>query len=112
MNTHIDALLASIHSLNAITIAWLCIGLLGQLLFSIRFVLQWLSSERHRKSVIPTAFWYFSIAGAIVLLAYAIHLRDPIFILGQCFGVFIYFRNLQLVYQHRKQTNLTAADMA
>lgn len=80
---------------------WLAIGLIGQALFSARFVVQWLSSEKIKKSVIPTAFWYFSIGGGLTLLAYAIHRRDPVFIIGQVSGLLIYLRNLQFVWRHR-----------
>jgi lipid-A-disaccharide synthase-like uncharacterized protein len=73
---------------------WLVIGLIGQSLFFMRFFVQWIASERERKSVLPTAFWYFSLAGGAVLLAYAIWRQDPIFILGQATGLFIYARNL------------------
>jgi lipid-A-disaccharide synthase-like uncharacterized protein len=73
------------------------IGFLGQALFSARFLVQWLVSERHGRSIVPAAFWYFSIAGSIILLLYAIHRRDPVFILGQSMGCFIYLRNLQLI---------------
>ncbi|MBI3155633.1 MAG: lipid-A-disaccharide synthase N-terminal domain-containing protein [Burkholderiales bacterium] len=81
---------------------WLAIGFLGQALFSARFFVQWLSSERIKKSVIPTAFWYFSVAGGATLLAYAIHRRDPVFIVGQASGLFIYLRNLQFLWRDRK----------
>ncbi|MEQ1484858.1 lipid-A-disaccharide synthase N-terminal domain-containing protein [Methyloglobulus sp.] len=81
---------------------WLVIGFLGQALFSARFIVQWLQSEREKRSVFPVAFWYFSIAGGVILLAYAIYKEDPVFILGQLTGLFIYFRNLYfVVYQHR-----------
>jgi len=81
---------------------WLIVGLLGQALFSARFIVQWLSSEKVKKSVIPTAFWYFSLAGGATLLAYAIHRRDPVFILGQGTGLVIYLRNLQFLRRDRK----------
>jgi len=80
---------------NATT--WIVIGFIGQALFSARFVLQWLASERARRSIIPTAFWYFSLAGSMVLLAYAIHRADPVFIVGQATGLVIYLRNLYLI---------------
>ena len=67
-----------------------------------RFVVQWLQSERMRKSIVPTAFWYFSIAGGVVLLSYAIHMKDPVFITGQAAGVFIYLRNLWFIVRERK----------
>lgn len=76
---------------------WLAIGFLGQAMFSMRFVIQWLASEKARKSVLPHAFWYFSLAGGITLLAYAIYRQDPVFILGQSMGLVIYFRNLYFV---------------
>jgi lipid-A-disaccharide synthase-like uncharacterized protein len=82
---------------------WLVIGFLGQALFSARFIVQWLSSEKIKKSVIPQAFWYFSVAGGATLLAYAIHRRDPVFIVGQAAGLFIYARNLQFIWRDRKQ---------
>ena len=78
---------------------WLAIGFGGQLLFASRFIVQWLVSERQRRSVIPTAFWYLSISGGAVLLIYAIHQRDPVFIAGQATGVFIYARNLMLLHR-------------
>jgi len=80
---------------------WLAIGFLGQALFSARFLVQWLTSERQGRSVVPIAFWFFSVAGGATLLAYAIHRQDPVFIVGQGAGLFIYLRNLQLIYRQR-----------
>lgn len=82
---------------------WLAVGFLGQALFSMRFIVQWIASERQKKSVIPTAFWYLSIAGGLTLLAYAIHRRDPVFILGQATGLFVYLRNVHFVRRERSQ---------
>jgi lipid-A-disaccharide synthase-like uncharacterized protein len=82
---------------------------MGQLLFSARFVVQWLKSEKEKKSVIPTAFWYFSISGGIVLLTYALHKQDPVFILGQSLGLFIYMRNVQLIRKERKRLKIAAS---
>ena len=79
------------------TWTWIVVGFAGQALFSARFILQWLASERARRSVIPKAFWYFSLGGSTVLLAYAIHRQDPVFIVGQATGLFIYLRNLSLI---------------
>jgi lipid-A-disaccharide synthase-like uncharacterized protein len=76
---------------------WLVIGFAGQALFSMRFIVQWLKSEKVRRSVIPLAFWYFSLAGGTLLTAYAIHRGDPVFIVGQSLGLFIYLRNLWLI---------------
>jgi len=78
---------------------WLGIGLLGQAMFSMRFLIQWIVSERRRESVIPVPFWYFSIAGGLTLLAYAIYRLDPVFILGQSTGVFVYARNLYFIHR-------------
>ncbi|PKL42035.1 MAG: lipid A biosynthesis protein [Candidatus Riflebacteria bacterium HGW-Riflebacteria-1] len=83
---------------------WLIIGLVGQVMFSMRFILQWIASEKHKKSVIPISFWYFSIAGSILLLAYSIHRKDPVFILGQSLGCVIYFRNLVLIDRDKRNT--------
>jgi len=76
---------------------WLLIGCGGQGLFLGRFLIQWLASERARRSVVPVAFWYLSIAGGLVLLAYAVHRRDPVFAVGQGLGVAIYLRNLRII---------------
>lgn len=82
---------------------WIAIGLAGQALFSARFIIQWLASEKARRSVVPKAFWTFSLAGSAVLLAYAIHRVDPVFILGQAAGFAIYLRNLWLIeVEHRR----------
>ena len=83
---------------------WLLVGFGGQALFMGRFLVQWLASERLRRSVVPVAFWHLSIAGALVLLAYAIHRRDPVFVAGQALGVGIYLRNLRLIALERRRT--------
>jgi lipid-A-disaccharide synthase-like uncharacterized protein len=80
---------------------WLIIGFAGQALFSARFLLQWLTSEREGRSVVPTTFWYFSIGGSLALLGYATHRVDPVFIAGQATGLMIYFRNLYFIYRER-----------
>lgn len=80
------------------------VGFIGQACFSCRFLLQWVASERQRKSIIPLAFWYFSLAGGSILLIYAIARRDPVFITGQASGLFIYLRNLYLI---KKEKNIT-----
>jgi lipid-A-disaccharide synthase-like uncharacterized protein len=91
------------HALSWITFdhVWLLVGLLGQGLFFSRFLVQWWESEREGRSIIPVAFWYFSLGGGIVLLAYSIYKRDPVFILGQGVGLFVYFRNLYLIFRER-----------
>ncbi|MEM9683906.1 MAG: lipid-A-disaccharide synthase N-terminal domain-containing protein [Pseudomonadota bacterium] len=80
---------------------WLGIGFLGQAMFSMRFLIQWLQSERQRRSIIPVAFWYFSLLGGVTLLSYAIYRQDPVFILGQGAGLIIYARNLYFIWRER-----------
>ena len=76
---------------------WLGLGLLGQACFSARFLVQWIASERRRQSVVPVHFWYFSVGGGLMLLAYAIYRQDPVFILGQGAGLVVYARNLYFI---------------
>ncbi len=82
---------------------WLAIGFMGQALFSARFLIQWISSEKQKKSVIPVAFWYFSLGGGVTLLSYAIFRLDPVFIVGQAGGLLVYSRNLYFVLRDRRQ---------
>ena len=81
---------------------WAWVGLIAQALFTGRFLVQWLASERAGKSVIPFSFWILSIGGGLLLLVYALYRRDPVFILGQSFGVLIYLRNLVFVLRERR----------
>ena len=83
---------------------WVTIGFIGQALFSARFIIQWLASERARRSIIPVAFWFFSLGGGATLLAYAIYRRDQVFIAGQGAGLIIYIRNLMLIRREQRQT--------
>lgn len=80
---------------------WLAVGFIGQGIFSARFIVQWLVSEKEKRSVIPVAFWYLSLLGGITLLVYSIYKQDPVFILGQSTGAFIYGRNLYLIQRER-----------
>ena len=80
---------------------WVAFGLAGQLLFMGRFLVQWIASEREKRSVVPLAFWYFSIGGGLILFTYACYRGDPVFILGQSMGLFIYIRNLWLIRAER-----------
>ena len=80
------------------------IGFGGQGLFAMRFIIQWLKSEGEGRSVIPLAFWYFSIGGGLVLFLYALWRKDPVIICGQGLGLFIYLRNLYLIYRERQQS--------
>lgn len=86
---------------------WVVIGFLGQGLFMMRFIVQWIASEKANKSVIPDLFWFFSIGGGAVLLIYALHKMDPVFIFGQGLGLFIYFRNLYFVLRDRRKVQAT-----
>lgn len=88
---------------------WVALGFLAQGLFTARFLVQWLASERAGHSVIPLAFWLFSIGGGVLLLVYALYRKDPVFIAGQAFGVFVYFRNLYFVMRDRKNTQVERA---
>jgi lipid-A-disaccharide synthase-like uncharacterized protein len=83
---------------------WVVLGFLAQALFTMRFVVQWIASERARKSVVPVAFWFFSIGGGILLLVYALYRRDPVFIAGQAFGLVVYSRNLYFIILHGRQS--------
>ena len=87
------------NELTRIEIIFLVIGFIGQGLFASRFIVQWLYSEKVGKSSIPVIFWYLSIFGGIGLLTYAIFRQDPVIIVGQTFGIFIYIRNLFLIYK-------------
>lgn len=81
---------------------WLLVGFIAQGLFTMRFLVQWIASERAGHSVIPLAFWVFSIFGGLLLLIYALYRKDAVFIAGQAFGVFVYLRNLYFVMRDRK----------
>lgn len=82
---------------------WVLLGFVAQIMFTLRFAVQWIASEREGHSVVPLAFWLFSIGGGLLLLVYALYRRDPVFIAGQAFGVFVYLRNLQFVLRDRKR---------
>jgi lipid-A-disaccharide synthase-like uncharacterized protein len=82
---------------------WVVLGFVAQGFFTMRFVVQWIASERARRSVIPVAFWFFSIGGGALLLVYALYRRDPVFIAGQALGLVVYLRNLYFIAMHRRQ---------
>ncbi len=83
---------------------WIAFGYGGQALFASRFLVQWIATERRRQSVVPTAFWYLSLAGGLVLFTYAVWRRDQVFIVGQSFGLLVYSRNLWFVHRGRTDT--------
>jgi len=86
---------------------WVLLGYVAQIMFTMRFVVQWIASERAGKMVMPIAFWFFSIGGGLLLLVYALQIRDPVFILGQAFGVFVYARNLYFELRDRRAAAAT-----
>ncbi len=85
---------------------WVLLGFIAQGLFTMRFLVQWIASERVGHSVIPTAFWLFSIGGGLLLLVYALYRKDAVFIAGQAFGVFVYLRNLYFVMRDHRATTV------
>jgi len=87
---------------------WVLLGYVAQIMFTMRFLVQWIASERAGKMVMPVAFWFFSIGGGLLLLVYALYIRDPVFILGQAFGVFVYARNLYFELRDRRAAAATA----
>lgn len=87
---------------------WVLLGFIAQAMFTARFLVQWIASERVGHSVIPLAFWIFSIAGGLLLLVYALYRKDAVFIAGQAFGVFVYLRNLYFVMRDRKEAATVA----
>jgi lipid-A-disaccharide synthase-like uncharacterized protein len=89
--------------------AWVLLGYVAQILFTMRFVVQWIASERAGKMVMPIAFWFFSIGGGLLLLTYAIYKRDPVFILGQAFSSFVYLRNLHFELRDRRRARQAVA---
>jgi lipid-A-disaccharide synthase-like uncharacterized protein len=102
MQSLLEAAATYLNTLGPREIVWIGIGFLGQFLFMMRFLWQWIQSERQRRSIIPIAFWYFSLAGGMTLFAYAVHRRDPVFITGQSLGLLVYARNLLLIGRERR----------
>lgn len=82
---------------------WIILGFFAQAMFMMRFVIQWVASERVGRSIVPVAFWFFSIAGGSLLLVYAIQRKDPVFIAGQGLGLLIYFRNIWLIFKEKRR---------
>ena len=94
-------LLKMIGDVNPVDALWLTVGVLGQLMFTARFLVQWWASEKAGRSVVPVTFWYFSILGSLIVLAYGIHKLEPVIIIGQLPGTVIYARNLWLIRKER-----------
>lgn len=99
-----ERLLAWFDIHSTLDMAWMAVGLSAQLMFSARFLIQWITSERERRSVIPVAFWWFSLVGGVLLLLYGFYRGEPVIILGQIFGVAVYSRNLWLIHAERRVT--------
>ena len=100
----LSALQSYLHDVFGVQFdAWVALGFVAQALFSMRFLVQWIASERAGRSVVPTAFWLFSIGGGVLLFAYSLYRKDPVFIAGQGLGLFIYVRNLYFVMRERGQ---------
>lgn len=89
---------------------WATIALFGQAVFGGRFVLQWIVSEYKKRSHVPTAFWYISLAGSLILLSYSVHIKNPVFMFGFSLNTLIYLRNLHLIYKHPKKGVMTAIE--
>ncbi len=100
-------------SISNVELLWLVLGFSAQAMFSMRFIIQWIASERAQRSIVPETFWYFSFAGGFMLFIYALHRMDPVFIIGQGTGLFIYSRNIYLIWKNKnkfKQEALLAGE--
>jgi lipid-A-disaccharide synthase-like uncharacterized protein len=80
---------------------WVLFGFFGQFVFAMRFIIQWIVSEKKKESIVPLSFWYLSICGGVILLIYAVYKKDPVFMLGQASGLIVYSRNLMLIAKKR-----------
>ena len=89
---------------------WATAALVGQAIFGGRFILQWIVSEYKKESYVPTAFWFLSLMGSLILFSYSVHIKNPIFILGFSLNIFIYLRNLHLIYRHAKKCTATVVE--
>lgn len=96
-----QTILAWMNVSSTLDLVWLTVGLLAQLMFSARFLIQWITSEKAGESIVPVAFWWFSIIGGVLLLAYGFYRGEPVIILGQAFGIVVYARNLWLIHAKR-----------
>ncbi len=106
MTEMFNSLASYLHDVFVIQFdAWVVLGFVAQGLFTMRFVVQWIASERARRSVMPVAFWFFSIGGGALLLVYALYRRDPVFIAGQALGLVVYTRNLYFIIVNGRQAS-------
>lgn len=102
----------SLSNLSLEELVMLTFGFVAQALFAARFIVQWVKSEIGRKSVVPVAFWYFSAAGGLMMLVYAIWRKDPVFMVGQATGLVVYIRNLHLIHREKRAALTMAGDAA
>jgi len=107
-NSAIDFLKSAISDQIVADPVWATVALIGQATFGGRFVLQWIASEYKRRSFVPTAFWYISLVGSLILLSYSVHIKNPIFMLGFSLNTLIYLRNLHLIYRSPKSSSSAA----
>ena len=98
----IEKLIAWYAATSTAEMVWIGLGFFAQALFMMRFVVQWIASERVKRSIVPETFWYFSIGGGVLLLAYSIYRVDPVYMFGQGLGLIIYCRNLYFVWTHKR----------
>jgi lipid-A-disaccharide synthase-like uncharacterized protein len=105
-----EKLIAWYANTSTTEMVWIGLGFFAQALFMMRFVVQWIASERVKRSIVPETFWYFSIGGGVMLLAYSIYRVDPVYMFGQGLGLIIYFRNLYFVWTHKKAGGDAPAD--
>jgi len=97
-------------NISWLELSWLAVGFAAQAMFSMRFLMQWIASERARRSVVPEVFWYYSFAGGLMLFVYAIYRADPVFILGQGTGLFIYSRNIYFIWRAKKMAAMSGKE--
>ncbi len=90
--------------------SWVVLGFIGQVLFGSRFFIQWIVSEKCGESIIPGVFWYLSMVGSVILFTYATYKHDPVFIMGQCSGIFIYTRNIMLIYKKKRRLSTATGE--
>jgi lipid-A-disaccharide synthase-like uncharacterized protein len=101
-----NSLIAYLHDVFVVKFdGWVVLGFVAQAFFTMRFLVQWIASERARKSVMPVAFWFFSLGGGTLLLIYALYRRDPVFIAGQALGLLVYIRNLYFIILTGRQSS-------
>ena len=109
MTDLLSSLASYLHDVFVIKLdGWVVLGFVAQAFFTMRFVVQWIASERARKSVMPVAFWFFSIGGGVLLLVYALYRKDPVFIAGQSLGLVVYARNLYFIIVNGRQASADA----